>query len=255
MIDLPKLDEHPFVELVLKKAEPVRKLLNDRSPAKVRPDFEHEPDEHDFFLLNGARSVIEVLNCCHQLVHIPAYLTSHRKTHETEKAGIDRAAQLTYHIENYLIRTQSLLDRVLQLTDAVFHLLNDPRECGLGVVTKNIKVARTDVPKSVNDLRKLLSRYVSARNEIIHRHSLKEDALRRLEMFFLLARWEKVSPERKHSRVNSIIRGLNRDVTKSKKEEFSRFNKDIASLIVSVFDSLSPHFVKEEEALRRRLSK
>jgi Cthe_2314-like HEPN len=150
------LDLHPFVHDVLEKVAAVDKLLGNRSRATATHDYAREPDEHEFFLIRVAISMAEVLNCWHQLDQIPILLANHCQTATMDKAGINRHSQIVYHVENYLIRTQSLLDRILKLIDAVFHLLNDPRNCRYEVVIKNVKVQVSEIPESIKSFKKLL---------------------------------------------------------------------------------------------------
>jgi hypothetical protein len=172
-----------------------------------------------------------------------------------ERAGINRHSQIVYHVENYVIRTQSLLDRVLKLVDAVFHLLNDPRNCRYDVVIKNVKVQVSDLPESIKDLRTLLSRYSAVRSEVVHQHSIKEDRLRALDLFFLTERWERVYPNPKHPSVGGLVKEVTQEVLREKKNEFIEFNTEIAVAISRIFDKLMPYYSREEHALRLRLSK
>jgi hypothetical protein len=255
MNDLLELDMHPFSVDVLRRGEAASRPLGDRSRASVVPDYTRDPDEHEFFLLRVAACLVEVLNCCHQLNQIPLYLANHRQTPAMKKATINRHSVIVYHIENYIIRTQSLLDRVLKLVDAVFHLLNNPRNCRFDVVIKNVKVEISDVPESIKSLRKLLGRYSAVRSEVIHEHSIKEDNLRILDLYFLLERWQEIFPRSKRSNARELAQDMTREVLWKKKQEFSEFNKELAIAIAHIFEKLAPYFSREEQALKKRLSK
>jgi len=246
---------HPFAQHVLEKGVSVEKLLGNRTPSKVAPDYAREPDEHEFFLIGVAIAMAELLNCCHQLNHVPIILASHHQTTTMDRAGINRHSMIVYHLENYMIRTQSLLDRLLKLVDAVFHLLNDPRNCRYDVVIRNVKVQISNVHEPIKKLKKLLERYAGVRNEIIHHHSIKEDALRRLDMFFLLERWEQLSPNEKPSNIRGLIKDTIFEILWFKKKELVGFNKQIAASLSLIFDRLAPYYRREESALRLRLSK
>jgi hypothetical protein len=255
MNELLELDMHPFVLDVLQKSVEMQKQLGVRHLAKVDPDYKREPDEHEFFHLGCGTCLAEVLDCCHQLHQIPVYLGNHRQTPAMERAGINRHSQIVYHVENYIIRTQSLLDRMLKLVDAVFHLLNDPRNCRYDVVIKNVKVQVSDVPESIKSLRTLLNRYSAVRSEVVHHHSIKEDDLRYLDMLFLAQRYERFSPRPNLPNVSGLVKESTQEVLRGKKKEFVEFNKEIASAITHVFDKLAPYYTREEAALRLRLSK
>jgi Cthe_2314-like HEPN len=255
MSDLLALDMHPFVRNVLQKGVAVTQLLGDRHPSRVVPEYSREPDEHEFFLLGVSVSMVEVLNCCHQLHQIPILLTNHRQTASMGKAGINRHSQLVYHIENYLIRTQSLLDRILKLVDAVFHLTNDPRHCRYDVVMRNVKIQVSDILLPLKELKKVLDRYAITRNEIIHHHSITDDSLRRLDMYFLADRWERLSPRENIPDIGALIKETVFEVLWFKKREFTAFNRQMAELLEHIFYKLVPYYTREERALRARLAK
>jgi len=255
MSDLTELELHSFAQDVLERSSAVEKLLGNRARANVVPEYTREPDEHEFFLIGVAIAMAELLNCCHQLSQIPVLLANHRQTATMDKAGINRHSMMVYHIENYLIRTQSVLDRTVKLVDAAFHLLNAPRNCRYDVVIQNVKVQVSDIPEHIKKLRKLLVRYAGVRNEIIHHHSIKEDALRRLDLLFILERWEKISPNDKPSNIRDLIEDHIFEILWFKKKELIEFNNEIAASLCLIFDKLAPYYRREERALRLRLSK
>lgn len=255
MANISELTTHPFVKDVFTRAVAIRQLLGDRHPARVVPEFTREPDEHEFFLLGAGFSIAETLNCCYQLEQIPVLLANHRQTAAMEKAGINRHTQIVYHVENYLIRTQALLDRVWKLVDAVFHLTNDPKNCRYDVIIRNVKVKVSTLPPTLKTFKKTLDRYAAVRNEIVHHHSFTNDALRRLDMYFLLDRWNRLEPANTQPNVSELIKDHIHEVLWFKKKEFVEFNAQIATSVADIFDKLSPYFLREEVALRSRLGK
>lgn len=255
MDQLTELAMHPFAQGVLEKADDVRKRLIDGSPMSTTPKFKSEPDEHEFYLLRTSACLIEVLNCCQQLGHIPVYLSNHRRTPAMEKVGINRHAAIVYHLENYIVRTQGLLDRVLKLVDAVFHLTNDPRNCRYEIITRNVKVQVSNIPDSIRGLKRLADRYSKDRNQIVHHGQFDEDSLRRLEFYFLLERLQRISPKGEASSVREYIQDHVNEILRLKKKEFVEFNREIAASVVQIFDKLAPNYAREEQSLQLRLSK
>jgi len=245
---------HPFVQDVLENADSVRKQLVDGEPFSVKSKFKRETDEHEFFLLGTSHCLIGVLSCCKQLAQIPIYLSNHRQTSTMDKVDINRHAAIVYHLENYIIRTQGLLDRALKLVDAVFHLTNEPRNCRYEVVIRNVKVGISGVPDSIKNLKRLLDRYSEARGQIVHHGSFDEDPLRRLEFYFLLERWERISPKGTVSKIRDLIQDHIHEILWFKRKEFLSFNKEVAESVGQIFDKLAPYYAREEKALRLRLS-
>jgi Cthe_2314-like HEPN len=252
---LQNLVDHSFAIDVLTKGISVEKLLGNRSPSRVVPNYARDPDEHEYFLIGVAISMAEVLSLCQQLDQIPVFLGSHHQTSAMDRANINRHSLIVYHLENYVIRTQSLLDRVLKLVDSVFHLTNDPKNCRYEVVVRNVKVQISDAHEPLKKLKKLLERYTGARNEIVHHHSIKEDALRRLDMYFLSARWSQVAPREKQTDFKGLIRDTIFEILWFKKKELNAYSDEMAAAIVLLFDKLRPYYAREESALRLRLSK
>jgi hypothetical protein len=250
-----RLVMHPFVLRVLKAGVAVSKKLGDRAPVSVVPDYARDPDEHEFFVIGVAASMSRLLALCSQLERIPVLLGNHRQTRGMEDAGITRESMLRYHLENYVIRTQGLLDRVCKLVDAVFHLTNDPRYCKYDVLFRNVKVRVSEVREPLKMLRDLLQRYAGVRNEVIHQHSIDDDDLRRLELYHLVHEWESVAPSSAHSNIKEHIRETVREILRLKRRELAGFNDEIAAALVVLLDKLESYYTREENTLRLRLSK
>jgi hypothetical protein len=254
MSKLGKIGEHPFARSVLKKGVAVDKSLGG-SPSKVTPNYDRDPDEHEYFLIGVAISMAEVFSLCQQLDQIPILIGNHHQTPAMDKACINRHSLIVYHLENYIVRTQGLMDRVLKLVDSVFHLTNHPKNCRFDVVVQNVKVKVSDVHEPLKKLKTLLARYSGVRNEIVHHHSIKEDALRRLDMYFLLERWEEISPREKPIEFKDHIKDTISEILWFKKRELIAFNNEMAAAVSLILDKLAPYYEREELTLRLRLSK
>jgi hypothetical protein len=255
MSKLQALFDHPFIEAVLTKGVAVQRLLGDRSPAKVIPEYAREPDEHEYFLMSVGTSMAELLSLCRQLDQIPTLLANHRQTPAMDKADITRHSAIVYHLENYIIRTQGVLDRTLKLIDAVFHLTNHPKHCRYEVVSRNVKVSVSDVREPLKKLKNLLEKYGSIRNEIIHHHEMKEDALRRLEMYFIWERLRKTVPKNDLRDMRDFVQDELCEIRQFKRKELVGFNDEMAASLSLIFDNLESYFSREERTLQLRLGK
>ena len=249
------LTQHSLVSTSLRKAIAVQQSLGDKAVMKTKPDYSREPDEHEFFLLGVGTALAEVLTTFEHLTYLPVFLANYSPTPAMERKGINRHKHLTYHIESYLVRTQGVLDRILKLVDAIFHLLNDPKQCREAVILNNQKVKRTKIPNIIKNLRKLLSRYSADRNQIVHHHSVTNDELRRLEMLYIYSDILTKEGDPDIGNVKELRRELTSKVVQSKKREFSAFNIDLEEALNAVFDSLEHHFNLEERSLLRKLGK
>lgn len=245
----------PFVRKVLDAGIAVIKDLGDCDLEAEKPDYAREPDEHEFFIIRVAASMSRLLTTCQQLDRIPVVLGTHRQTRAMDDSGITREWMLRYHLENYVIRTQGLLDRACKLVDAVFHLTNDSKYCQYDILRRNIKVSVSQVRDPLKKLRDLLQRYAGVRNEVIHEHSIPDDDLWRLEGYYLLHRWESLEPSGMHPNIKDHIQETIREIIWLRKGELVGFNDEMAAALVVLLNQLAPYYTREERALRLRLSK
>ncbi len=251
-----ELQVHPFVKDALRAAMSSQEALGDSHPGRVKPHYNREPDEHEFYLLGVGKAIAELLTCCEHLQNIPLFLSNYHETTSMKRAGINRQKHIVFHIESYIIRVQGLFDRVLKLIDAVFHLLNDPKNCRPHIILKNVKVKHyTTVPKTVKRLEKLLERYAEQRNEVIHSGSFQEDRLRMLEMYYIVENAEHIEGKTSSFDYASLKSEMTRKIVTDKKNEFSAFNIELAACLIDVIAVLVPCYTREEHALRLRLRK
>ena len=126
------------------------------------------------------------------------------------------------------------------------------------VVLGNVKVERTDVPKRVKALGKLLQRYRTVRNEVAHQRTLQTDEIRRLEMYGILiaAREQKSDPpDSRHTTLEEIHREEEAWIVFSKIKEFTAFNRNLSDAMHGLLEELAPHYTTQERRLRCVLEK
>lgn len=245
-----------FVKDVFRAAMHSQVELGDRHPARVKPHYERDPDEHEFYMLKVGNALAALLTCCEHLQNIPLFLSNYHETPSMKHAGINRKRHIVFHIESYIIRVQGLFDRVLKLIDAIFHLLNDPKNCRSHIILKNLKVKHhATVLSAVKKLEKLLERYAEQRNEVIHAGSFQEDRLRILEMYYIVEDAERIEGKPPSFDYADLKSGMTREIVTDKKKEFKAFNVELAACLIEVFAVLAPCYTKEEHALRLRLGK
>jgi hypothetical protein len=237
---LQLITEHPFTKRSFQYGLGVTQEIETGSALSIRAELKREPDEYEFYILRVSHSLAHLLTVCEQLHHAVLYLSAFTPTKRMRNFGISRYTNLHYNIENYLIRTQTVYDRLLVLVDAVFHLANDPQYISHESILSNLHVKRTGILDKMRKLRKLLRKYQYKRNTIIHHESYQEEDLRKLEMYHVLQRTSTNSED--DARINHLSRNLERVLTreyvKSKMQEFDEFNDKIFYKIKDVFDDL-----------------
>jgi len=99
------------------------------------------PTEIEFYKGNVLFYTIHLMDLIGQINDAVELLSNYN--YNVKMKNIGRGKHLTYNIENYTIRINSLLDRILQTINATFHLGFDERHVNEKVVVRNIKVTTT----------------------------------------------------------------------------------------------------------------
>ena len=252
LINVNTLGEHPFVTNVFKDAFEVDKLLDDSTPLNVEPSYKRDPDEREFYILRVGSRLASLLHLCLQLDQALFYMSNCRITQSMKNARIDRPSHLTYNIENYLIRTQMLYDRVLQLVNAVAHLCNSDENCTHEIIIENLKVKQTRLPVLLKSLKKHLRKYIYPRNQIIHVRSYNDDNLRRLALMSVAllsdSRLKDSNPNLAID-VPEFVNYRARNIVRDKKREYTHFNTKLFKEVVTILDELQIRYEEEKRRL------
>src|SRR5699024_1454960 len=130
---LTDLEKHSFVREVLEEGV---KLLPDIevSPSAVEMPEDVVLDEQQYYVQKVGFFLVHMLAWCKQLDLSIELLSNFDYS---KKINASRADHLIYNLENYLIRVNSVYDRVLQLTNAVFHLCISEEYVGHSVIITN----------------------------------------------------------------------------------------------------------------------
>lgn len=249
-MQLRELYKHKVVRDFLLKAGDALMKVNGTKPTSLFKKGSPLPNEHQYYLIEVGRRTGNLISWCSQLDYSVLYISNYAATGSMKKSGINRYEHLAYHIENYLIRVNSVYDRVMQLVDAVFHLQNDPSNCRHEVIVNNLKVKRTDIPQSIKPLRKHLEKYRQERNVIIHHESYDDDTLRHLGLYTILTEQNADIGFSFKSNIPLLKKQAASDVVKCKKREYTEFNLKLASILSNTLDKLEQQYIKEEKHLR-----
>ncbi len=125
-------------------------------------------DELQFYVMRVGFSLAHALGWVEQLHQAVHFMTDFGYGKKAKDLGIKRPADLLYNIENYLIRLQSVYDRCLQLTNAVFHLCILDELVGHSLIVSNLHVSRTTVPKRLKAVKKAIDDHAQDRHQLIH---------------------------------------------------------------------------------------
>jgi hypothetical protein len=173
---------------------------------------------------------------CQQLEHSVLYFSSFSPTAEMTKAGISKQSYLLYCIENYIVRTHSMYDRLLRHIDRVFEIFNPSHLISHELIISNLHVKHSSLPDLLKALRKVIKAYYYDRNVIIHEQQYLEDDLRLLEVITCVS--SSHDPFTEHLKLANQARSLAKKIVCDKTKEFSKVNQSSFKIIGTIFDHL-----------------
>lgn len=233
-----RLNSTALVGAVLSEAS----KLSDRSDADI--------DEHQFYIQKVGFYLAHALTWHKQLGVATELMMNFDYA---KRIDASRGEHLVFSIENYLIRLSSVYDRVLQLVNVVFHLGVNEEHVSHAVIVSNYKVQhRPELVRRVKAVKKYLDEYAQTRHTLIHRHSLLDAKLRRIELFYLHDVKVLYPDSEKSKRFKTFRANYLREYAVEKKKEFAEVNERLTSLLESLFSELLKEFHLQREAFRQR---
>lgn len=246
-IDSEKFKENSFIKQMFDDGFEISK---GRKIDIFSIEFEEGPEfsEYEFYIHNVSFYTSNLLMLFRQLEFAIEFLTNYNYSKQIQANRIDH---LTYNVENYIIRISSVLDRILQVINSVFHLCIDETMVNERIILKNLKVKRTDTPKYYNKLKSIINSYAGDRNTIVHRHSYLHDELKKLSILYDNYLTQDLR-ENQETNKSLLIRRkfLLTNFVKDRKEVFSKCNLDIYNRLFELFDELSIHYERFKHRLK-----
>lgn len=237
-MDLETLKRHPFVRTVLDDAMRVQ-VEAGIGPFDDNPD-EPPVDERQFYVMRVGYGLADALTWVEQLQHAVHFLNDFGYQRAVQREGVTRYHHLIYNIENYLVRLQSIYDRLLQLTNLVFHICMSDELVNHSLVVSNLRVSRTKIPKFLRVVRKTIEPLATARNDIIHKHSYTDRDLRRLEAFYMYdeTTWRESEKKVPYKNLKYLRSQLMKKTTTAKRKEFAAVNASLLQTLEPLFTEL-----------------
>ena len=241
MSKFKKLEENTFFVSVTKDAElALNNVEVDIAETELPKDL--ELTEYQYYIQKVGFYLVNTVAWCKQLDLAINLLSNF----DYSKQGTLRSEHLIYNIENYLIRIKSVHDRVLQLVNAVFHLCINEASVNHGVIISNYKVAhRREICEAIKAISRFLRSHEQTRHTLIHRHSLLDKDLKKIEMMYA-NNFEHISDQEEVKKYKSTRSKLiNRYVTQ-KKSEFRSINETLYLLINDLLISIEPEYERQK---------
>jgi len=211
------------------------------------------PTEIEFYKGNVLFYTIHLMDLIGQINDAVELLSNYN--YNVKMKNIGRVKHLTYNIENYTIRINSLLDRILQTINATFHLGIDERHVNEKVVVRNIKVTTTEIPNHFDEIKKYLNEKSRLRNIIIHRHSIIDDELYRLQQLYhpeITSNYLNKADEKDIEKFKYIRKDTLTRYIKEKRKEFNEINETCFEKVITIFDLLLIKYNSVKAEIRQK---
>ncbi|WP_213909581.1 Cthe_2314 family HEPN domain-containing protein [Stutzerimonas nitrititolerans] len=245
MNNYTSLTESEFSQAVFRDT---RESMKNSQKSTLIPE-DAEVDEYQFYLQGVGFHLAHALTWMRQLELAVELLTNYDYS---KRISASRADHLIYNIENYLIRLNSTYDRLLQLTNAVFHLCISEEHVSHSVIISNAKVQHCpDVVSNLKAVKKHLDKNAQERHTIIHKHSLLDEKLRRVELLYHDEILEEMSDERK-AHIKTFRANHLREYVIAKKTEFKQMNAQLAKLVATLFAPLLAEYLLQKQQFKVR---
>ena len=163
---LDDLGNHPFTEKCFDDALRVSRELGDSKPFKIEPSWKHEPYEEEYYQLTVGSSLATLLSACQQLTDSVLYLSAFTPSRQMKQQGVTRQRHVQFCTESYIVRAQSIYDKLLVLVDAVFHLGIADECIGHNLIVTNIHVRMSGIDEKLKAMNKVQNKYRHSRNTI-----------------------------------------------------------------------------------------
>ncbi len=239
------LTECEFSQAVFRDA---RESMKNSQKGTLVPE-DADVDEYQYYLQGVGFHLAHALTWMRQLESAVELFTNYDYS---KRISASRADHLIYNVENYLIRLNSMYDRLLQLTNVVFHLGTSEEHVSHSVIISNVKVQhRHDVVSKLKAVKKHLDKYAQERHTIVHKHSLLDEKLRRVELFYHDELLEEMSDERK-TNLKAFRANYLREYVVAKKTEFQEMNAQLAKLIAALFAPLLAEYEFQKQQFKAR---
>jgi len=201
---------------------------------------------HEEYSTRCLISAGELLSICEQMAIATELLSGYRSGASIRETVITRFDYLVYHIENHLIRSISVLDRSLHLTNTVFRLGMPEEDCRFDSIVRNDYVSNTNVARALKELDKLLKPFRRLRNVVIHRRRHSDQDFAEFELYYLLQKTElkERTADPLTKRYFVWYKAQTDQRVQEKKRSLGEINQKVFSEIKQLFVALEPTFVR-----------
>ncbi|WP_433763655.1 Cthe_2314 family HEPN domain-containing protein [Flavobacterium ginsenosidimutans] len=209
---------------------------------------------------NCTESEIYVNNVSFYFVHFLSLLSQIENAVEllnnyaySSNSKISRADHLTYNVENYMIRSISITDRLLQLINVIYYLKIDESKVNFKKVIGHNDIINSPLASLYTELRDILAQYSCDRNSVVHRHSFISTELYRLQKLYhpvLTKNYISVSSDTDIKNFKYVRSQTMKKYTSDIKSNFKTANDASFNIILQILDILQDQYKFNIEKLQ-----
>ena len=135
----------------------------------------------------------------------------------------------------------------MQIVNAVYNIGINEKDVSERIVLNNLKVTNTSLPEKFKELKNILKIYSGDRNTIIHRHSIINDELIRIEKLYhpiLTQKYIEKSTQEEIENFKRIRKDALKRLIKKTKTDFKKTNEMCFKKIIPILDILDQEYQK-----------
>lgn len=237
---------HDFYKKILNDVEPYTKGVGFADMGFIVDD---DISDLEHYIRYTSFYSIHLISLCSQIERSVSLLSNYNYSRKNE---VGRGYHLSYNIENYFIRIDSLYDRVLQVINAVFSLGFQEHEVKKHKILSKLK-KYSELCVSLDSLGKILNEESdNTRNTIVHRHSYMDKDLSIIEMYYDPFFSSMIMNEKDENIVDNfkqIRKEFLSSYLKKKKEEFKGINEKCFQKVYLILTELEKEYTLKKQKL------
>jgi len=197
-----------------------------------------------------------ITNTVEQLEYIYLFFRHFPNTRTYKRSKMTKAKYFQYHLENYIFRASSLLDKIALLINDTLSLGIPVKEARFDLVMNMKQVKKMGINKYMQISKKGFKKIKTTKNLITHQREYRDEELTRLHRISLIADVESQLNRKKKEIIDirNALRIFTNFYKEDKLEEIKKNNHEICLMIKHFLDGLYPFFETNAKKLSSRRS-
>ena len=249
------LSKHPFMQRLMKDTKPIVLRCSEvyieyvKRTGKIRMAKPAKPlPPNERYRVDVFQRAMAILNATERLEICRTFVRRFPSPRTYQKSGIGHHTWLEYHFGYYIILLVSLADVALILTNEVFGLGNQERNCKSDIIKSNDYIRGTKVKTALDALEVLVKPYRRVRNVHVHRGKSPDipDLLNseQLDQFMLTSKVALMSkPAKTPEILDLMFSGQAREIVQRMTGELDELQKVLSRLFDSILPTYETHVV------------